>query len=426
MPYNYVYTTGSIIERGLNKQLLRPFVKYYLYSLFNLFSAGDSFGFDSIDINGYKVKKFYNGLYPDETLFIDSGGYSIITGDIPHHHITKFLECYIYFIENYHNYFNQIFSLDIPIFINEPKYNTKENLRKLNYQSNLKTKQILENNKNLYNKFIFVWQFKLKEQQEIFNEIYNNVWKNSRLKHHAIGGLVSLRRIANIKFSPFIAQAFKICKIIEDQSSSDESYLHILGVYHKYDRFCMMFLDKLFNNVYLKNKKQKINITFDTINYTLTSLYKIRELPFFEFVKTDEMLHKFIPNEQVFNIIKKEKENIENKKSIENPQLYSLLHIIYEYIIDDIIKNFINKYEILELFLNNNFNVFKTKLKILLNNIERKYPTVFDQNISFGILNTFEYISSFHKAYIDGADINRFDKGVSLFIKKIGFPSIIS
>jgi len=423
MSYNYVHTTGSIIEQGLDKQLLRPFVKKYLYSIFNLFGTGTGFGYDSIDVNGYKIKKFYDGLYPDESLFIDSGGYSIITGDIPYRYITKFLECYLYFIEKHFKNFNQIISLDIPIFLNDQKYNTKENIKQLNYQSNIETKKILDNNKLLYEKFIFVWHFKIKEQQKIFNNLYNDIWKDSLLKHHAIGGLVSLRKIANIKFSPFIGPAFKVCKIIEQQKSKGTSILHILGVYHRYDRFCMLFLDKLFNQIYLKNQTDKnINITFDTINYTITALYKIRELPIFEFIKDEKTLHKFIPNKIVFNLINKDINNIKNGKQITHPKLYSLLHVVYEYIIDTIMNNAIKKYNILELFLNNNSNVFRTKLKLLLYNLQNIYPNIFNNSIIIGILNSFSYICSFHNAYIDNADINRLDKGISLFAKDINFP----
>ena len=424
MSYNYVHTTGSIIEKGLDKQLLRPFVKKYLYSIFNLFGTGTGFGFNSIDSNGYKIQKFYDGLYPDESLVIDSGGYSIITGDIPYRYISKFIECYAYFIEKHSNHFNQIISLDIPIFLNENKYNTKENIKQLNYQSNIETKKILDNNKKLYEKFIFVWHFKIKKQQDIFNSLYNDIWKDSPLKHHAIGGLVSLRGIANIKFSPFIGPAFKICKIIEGQNTTGTSILHILGVYHRYDRFIMLFLDKLFNKIYLKDCKDKnINITFDTINYTITALYKIRELPIFQFIKNEEMLHKFIPNETVFNLISQDITNIKDGNQITHPKLYSLLQVIYEYIIDSVMNSVIKKYDILNLFLVSNGNIFRTKLRLLLHNWKKVYPNVFNTPTCTGILNSFSYISSFHNAYIDGADINRLDQGVSLFAKDIAFPA---
>jgi len=423
MSYNYVHTTGSIIERGFDKQLLRPFVEKYLYSIFNLFSSGDNFGFNSIDKNGYKIKKFYNGLYDNESLFIDSGGYSIITGDIPYRQITKFIECYTYFIEEYSKYFDYIISLDIPIFLNESKYNTKDNIKQLNYQANIETKKILEQNKKLYEKFIYVWHFKIKKQQDIFNDLYNDIWKDSLLKHHAIGGLVSLRGITNIKFSPFIAQAFKICKLIENQKTTGTSILHILGVYHRYDRFVMLFLDKLFNTIYHKDKTKNINITFDTINYTITALYKIRELPIFQFIKNEETLHKFIPNKIVFDLINQNITNLKNGNQINDPKLYSLLHVIYEHIIDSTMNIVINKYNLLDLFLNSNSNIFRTKLKLLLHDWKKIYPAVFNDPTCTGILNSFSYISSFHNAYIDDADITRLNKGVTLFAKDIKFPA---
>ena len=70
MSYSYVHTTTEVIERGLNKQLLRPYVKKYLYSLYNGFS-NSNFGYDSLDKLSNNITRFYNNLYPDEKLMID-------------------------------------------------------------------------------------------------------------------------------------------------------------------------------------------------------------------------------------------------------------------------------------------------------------------------------------------------------------------
>jgi len=422
LSYNYIHTTGAVFERGPDKQILQIYVKKYLYSLYNFFSEGSNFGYNTIDNNINKIEKFYNNLYPDEKLIIDSGGYSIITGDIPFRNITKFIECYVYFIEKYHNTFNHILSLDIPIFLNEPKHNTFDNIKRLNYQSCIETKKILDANPELYEKFIFVTHFKIKKQQQIWNEMYNDIWKKSSLKHFSIGGLVSLRGITGIKFSPFIGQAFKIAKMIETNNLESESILHVLGVYHRYDRFVMLFLDKLFNKVYFKNKKESVNITFDTINYTVTALYKIRELPIFDLITDINQLKTFIPNEHLYSIIEKDFNHIKNNENLTNPKLYSLIHVIYEYIIDEIMNKVIDQYDILNLFISHGNNQFRNKLKILLFNINKDYPKVFNKNTCSRILNCFFYISSFHYAYMDGADVDRLDRGVSLFAKDIGFP----
>jgi len=432
--YRYVHTTSNVLERGWNKQILRPYVKRYLYSLYNGFSNTE-FGYDSLDKLSKKIEKYYNGLYPEdgEKLIIDSGGFSIIQGQINPRDITKFMECYCYFMEHHQDVYDYIMSLDIPIFLKYPTFNNVKTIKSNNFKSCIKTKEILEKQPELYEKFIFVWHFKLKKQFDIWREMYGELFaEDKKVKHHAIGGLVSLRGITGIKFSPFIAPVYRLIKLVEQDQADDNSIIHILGVYGKHDRFCLQFMDILINKYYLKDSKKSIDITFDTINYTISGLFKIRDFPLVQLfrdqfgAKTDKdierLLHVYIPNPNICESIIKEYYNLKNGKQITDTIVLSTTYIIFSHIIDQLMLKFIEDENLVELFIKYpNYNQLKNKLLPILDKGRKRYPVVF-KNMETQIMSNFYWLSNFHIAYTDGASLERIDKGIEVFIKHINFP----
>ncbi len=430
MAYNYVHTTTEIIERGLNKQILRPYVKKYLYSLYNGFT-NSNFGYDSLDKLSNNIKIFYDNLYPDEQLMIDSGGYSIITGLINPRDITKFIECYAYFLEYHNDIFDNIISLDIPIFLKYPIYNNIKTIYNSNYKSLTESKKILDKKPELYDKFLFVWHFKIQKQFNIWRQLYDEIFGNEeRLKNYSIGGLVSLRGITGIKFSPFIGPIFRILKLIQNNKSNNHSKIHILGVYGKHDRFMMQFMNILINKHYFKDKQ--IDIMFDTINYTISGLFKIRDFPLIELLKDNFnistqkeiniILKKFIPNEKVYNQVLLEIDNIEQNKQITDTRLLSLTYVIYSHIIDQMMLKFIIEEDLINLFIKYpNYNQLKNKLIPIIIRGVKKYPAAF-KNIENQFMSNFYWLSNFHLAFINNASLERIDNGIELFIKNINFP----
>ena len=430
MTYQYAHTTTEVIKQGLNKQILRPYVRKYLYSLYNGFN-NSNFGYNSLHKLSYNIKEFYDNLYPNEELIIDSGGYSAIVGDINPRDISKFIECYCYFLEYHNEHLDYIMSLDIPIMLEYPKYNTYDTIRNFNFKSYGESKKILNKNEELYKKFIFVWHFKLHKQFKIWREIYDVFFEENKVNHHAIGGLVSLRGVTGIKFSPFIGPAYRCLKLIENNEYKN-SLIHILGVYGRHDRLFMQIMNQLFNEHYLKDKNKTIDITFDTINYTISGLYRIRDLPLIQLLKsksllqseskTHEYLEKFIPNKQVLEKILKEIQNIKNNKQIEDTRILSLTYVIYSAIIDKMMQQFIQEENIIELFIKNpDYNKLKNKLLPIIYRATKKYPFAF-ANLDKQILSNFYWLINFHRAYIDGAELDRIDKGIEHFIDAIKFP----
>lgn len=67
----YIHTTSDIITRGVSKNVIRPYVDRYLFSLINGLS-NQNFGFNTIDRIAIEVKRFYDDLYENETMYSKS------------------------------------------------------------------------------------------------------------------------------------------------------------------------------------------------------------------------------------------------------------------------------------------------------------------------------------------------------------------
>jgi hypothetical protein len=433
----YIHTTSDVITRSPAKNLIRPYVKNYLYSLINGLSS-ESFGFNTVDRVTQQVKRFYDDLYEDEKLYVDSAGYSIIVGDIPPSNINVFIECYIYFLEKYCNsHCNYMFSLDIPIFLKYPEFNTYSNLCKRNYRANQLMKHVLDQNPELYDKLIYVYQFKIWEQYDIWCQIYQEFWeKENRLKHFAIGGLVGVRGVTGIKFSPYIAMLYKLLMFVYNKNLNEESILHVLGVYGIHDRFHLAFLQRLFNDVYLKERNPTVQVSYDTINYFVSGLFKIRELD--SVIPTGDgnyicdlntnlldYVDSIITYSDALYEVKRNIECLRNNQQLHDTILYSYMNIVKQLIIDQIMRDVIKEYDLVNQFLKyENFNSFKNNIRPLFKSLEMKYPVVF-KNYTDKIMNNFQWISSFHDWWMSGRDKLRLERGLEIFIQKINFPKAI-
>ncbi len=433
--FQYAHTTGNIIE---NKQLklIDNFVNNYLFSLIKGLRQG-SFGFNTLHSVIEEIKQYRQVLNNGRKFFVDSGGYSIISGEVSPRDISKFNECYNMFLEkDASENCDYIFSLDIPIFLKYPQYNNIKTIYEANSRSISSAVKILENNPTLYNKYIFVWQFKLLKQYNIWKQIYQeNLINNINIKNFAVGGLVSLRGITGIKFSPFIAMAYKNLKIISDKNLDYISILHILGVYHLHDRVIMSFLHKLFNEYYLKDKNCKIQITYDTVNYALSGLYKLKEQIMFipdngNYISgyahdLIDKIHLVIKDKEVLETICRDLNCVLAGENVKETTITSLLNVITQTTIDQIIDEEIDKNGIVDLFLEtSNFNSFKNKILPILMNLEKKYPLIFGNRTEKNLIN-FQYCYVFHEAHLSYNE-QKFELLMEKFIDRIGFPFDLS
>ena len=205
------------------------------------------FGIDTLIGVAHDIEEFRaRYLVPcGKRILIDSGGYSVIVGDVVERDISKFIGCYHEYQSKGREEYDFLMSLDIPLILENQDFNTAQNIYQYNLQSLAATRENLINCPELREKLFFVWQFKTKEHFAIWNRINTELDLNNYVKHRAIGGMVSLREIAQINFSPFIAIAFRCFLDYETSPDpSDEFRLHLLGINIRYDRFIIAFLEK--------------------------------------------------------------------------------------------------------------------------------------------------------------------------------------
>ena len=435
--FQYVHTTGDVIEPNQLK-LIDRYVNNYLFSLIKGMRQGN-FGFDTLHRVTEEIKQYRQVLDGGRKFFVDSGGYSIIAGEVSPRDVNKFTECYNMFLErDAADNCDYIFSLDIPIFLKYPEQNNIKTIYEANSRSISSSLKILEKNPILFDKYMFVWQFKLLKQYNIWKRIYEeNLAGNNNIKNFAVGGLVSLRGITGIKFSPFIAMAYKNLKIIHDKNLDYTSVLHILGVYHLHDRTIMPFLHKLFNRYYLKDRNCKIQVTYDTVNYALSGLYKLKEQIMF-IPEADgkytcgyahdliDKMHLVVDDKEVLETICRDLNLVVAGKNVEETRMASLLNVITQSTIDKIIDDEIDKNNIVDLFLETtNFNSFKNKISPILMNLEKKYPLIFGNRTKKNLIN-FQYCYAFHQWWLNGQKEIELETLMEKFISLIGFPFDLS
>jgi len=433
--FRYIHTTSNLNFDPLERTFLDQYIDNYLYSLISGLQQ-TSFGFDTLNkICNRHIVPFYNSLKSNQKLFIDSGGYSIIVGDVSPRNLTKFIECYCYFLENYKNYYDNIFSLDIPIFLKYPDKNNIKFISQQNHISISKSKEILDKNKDLYDKFVFVWQFKLLKQYKIWCDLYDTYFNGEKqLRNFGIGGMVGLRGVTNINFSPFIALMYKCLNIVVENDLKDKSIIHMLGVYGLHDRFIMIFLNRLFNEYYLKNSNPSIDITYDTINYSVSGYMRVRNLdnvfyennnyqvkPIINF--SDNEIENIIENDKVREAILEDLHNLKQGKPIKRTHLFAVINVVKQLIIDKIMEEIVYKDNLYEWFVScDNYNKFKGKARSTLSSYENKYPFIFQNRTNKNLLN-FQYIFAFHNWFKNERDNKkRLETMIQKFIKHINFP----
>lgn len=373
----------------------------------------------------YQMNEVYKKLLSYNT-FIDSGGYSIIVGDVKVSQIREFIERYNHRIIEGLNFYDYVFSLDIPIFLKEPEFNTKIILKDFNRESLLKTFELVKNNNILKNKLYFVWQFKIKEQYDIWNELYNELNINDLVINRAAGGMVGLRGITQIDFSPLIAPMYRCLLDYINSNMVNPFSFHALGVYIQHDRFFLIFLEKLFE--YYLNR-QDLHITYDSVNYMRTAQLRSRDLDIYHFngksidiykhIQCPDFIYKEVyPNEH-YNKILQEIENVKTKSKMNDVGAFVPLNIYSNVQLDKFFEYIINKYEMLDRFLKGNLQaVFLT--------LNTNHGNIFTSRRIESLKSNFRKTWKFHQWFLKSKKYDTFNNLMYEFIKDINFPASLT
>ena len=376
-------------------------------------------------------------------LYIDSGGYSIITGEVDPQNIRKAIKLYNLVLEHYPKSYDNIFTLDIPVLLKAPSLNTKANLFQLNYESLFDTKKFLEKSLELQNKVFFIWHFKVFGQYHIWKNIYSDLGLNDYIKNRAIGGLVGLNNALmkagrKIDFSPVIALSFRCLLDHLKKKTVDKIFcLHYLGVKMRSDRFIIALIERLFK-IYLRDISEVV-FTYDSIHYNTSAMLSTKTLVncwhFHEnqienyeniFSVSNKILQSIYFNDQMYCSLNTEIENLKRGKKLNNAGILSPLNIYSNMQLDLYFKYTIKKYSLAELIYRSktDFDVYP-KLKKMLEELKLSQPNIFTNKLTKQIYSSIEYIYKFHKWYCIRRDYESLDELIDEFVKTINFPMVL-
>ena len=136
---NYIHVTTPNLKKDENEIVEKVIANYNRSSLISLIPGLSplDFGYDTIYKTATDIRKYSKKYLKENTgsLFIDSGGYSIIEGKVGPQDTQLTIDSYHIYLQNHINDFDRIFSLDVPINTKYPSFNTKANIYEFNKRS---------------------------------------------------------------------------------------------------------------------------------------------------------------------------------------------------------------------------------------------------------------------------------------------------
>ena len=370
-------------------------------------------------------------------IFIDSGGYSIIQGAVHPTAVHRFIQCYNAMLRLTSGAFDKLFSLDIPWSKGFPEMNTRQKIMELNDYALSTARDILLNDPVALERFSFVWHFKMPAQYEIWKALYEKHDLNRIIRHRAIGGMVALRGITGIRFSPFIGMAYRCLLDYLDAGRFDQDFtLHFLGMYLPYDRFEMAILDGLFAR-YLEGEAQAVT-TYDSIN-PLQSTRVGKDIPLFEFTGHGLSIYDNLVDapthilEQVYGdpiLIGYVQEEIARRRAgqlLENADSLGPLNIHSHREVNRFFEYVVATHGLAEVFFQEwSLTKINGHFSSVLDALGKANPLLFTKHIRDAIMRNVAITYEFHQWFVDDRSRAGLDTLIQGNIRKIGFPCDLS
>ncbi|MGD9731352.1 MAG: hypothetical protein AB7U45_04150 [Desulfamplus sp.] len=437
----YVYVAGASDVRAENIALTQSVSRQtdnYLYSFVDGMNRENA-GCESMT-NVVNNMQDCGSHFDNGNLFVDSGGYSIIKGAIEPENIGFTIDLWSYGGEHFRNNFDYLFSLDIPLILDNNQFNTKANIYKYNKDSLLEMVILFDKYPELREKIFFVWQFKMLPQYEIWKTLYKELELERYIQNRAIGGMVGLRGVTGIKFSPFIGMVFRcLYDYISANNYSNDFRLHFLGMYNQYDRFEIALMEKLCS-YYLCDKNITAKFTYDSVNFAHTARMN-PEIPIYcidgdNIVVYDNVIN--VPadvikkvyedgDSELYKNIQQEIECRRHGERLENASSFSPLNIHSNMNLDRYFERLIDKYALVDLIVKSKSITNVTiRLESILKELGSKMPWLFTDNIKKSIINNFEITYDFNTWFTEQRESSQLDYLIKDFINLIGFENMIS
>jgi hypothetical protein len=290
---------------------------------------------------------------------IDSGGYSIIKGDIPFDQISLMEDYYLHILEEERDKYDMIFSLDIPWGANDLRLQNAEIIDAFNFRSLKRTLEVLERHLEIREKLFYVYHFKTEKQYKIWQKHYRQLGIGDQIIHRAVGGLVGLKGSAMwVSFTPFTIMLYKcLYDYLDAGFEVSELKIHVLGVYIPRERFVIALVEKIFNQ-FLKAEgiNTKVVFTYDSINYSIQSIDFPKTMHFWGYENkklTKERYHR-VPEHILRRVyggdtdyIKSEIQNLLNGQKRDDTGSLIPLSVDSQIQLDQCLMDMVDKYDVI-------------------------------------------------------------------------------
>ena len=394
---------------------------------------------DILNSGAFHPNHFYNQLHKMSSIyrkdtqfknFIDSGGYSVIVGDVLAQNVSEFIDKYVMCAQIGAPTYDAIFSLDIPIFLKQPNYNTKYHIEEFNRISLTKTLNAAVTQPEILDKLYFVWHFKIKDQYDIWCKLYDELNINEKIKNRALGGMVGLRGITQIDFSPFIGPAYRLLLDYTEGNTDVPFIMHCLGIYIQHDRFFLVLMEDLFNR-YLQ--REDSHITYDSVNYMRTAQLRAKnlrictfqsgtKLDYYDHIYTpDDVLREAYTNNLAFDAVKEEIKRVQANVNLKNIDAFTPLNIYSNVQMDKFFKYIIDKYHIVDDIMNNPMRIKNTLVQI-----GAAHPTAFTPARIRSLRANFNKLLPFHFWFTRSKNRDELRSLMYSFIEDIQFPATLA
>jgi hypothetical protein len=288
-------------------------------------------------------------------VFVDSGGYSIITSNLNYYDIEEYEEYYQDFLANDSDLYDYIFSLDIPYGIQDEKLQDRQAIQAFNHRVLDRSFKILDKNPSLKEKFIFVYHFRMLDLWEVWQKLYEDLDIGKKVIHRSIGGMVSLRGLNRHQyFSTFTFIVFRLfCDFVNSGSKAEEFRIHLLGINHPIDRFLIAIMEKAFNVAI--GDETKITFSYDSVRYNYDAWKKFNKVGYWD-VKNQELisnklldvpeatLKKVYPSD--LDYVKDEISNHRKGKKLKSTSIFVPLSIHSQMLLDQFFMNVVDELDI--------------------------------------------------------------------------------
>lgn len=429
----YLYVTSATDMGHSSRDITRAIGNItgsFLYSLIEGIQKKD-FGYATITDVARKIRDCKEQYFSEGSSFVDSAGYSILSGVVEPSKIPAVIDCYSYYAEQELDHYGYLFSLDIPSSIKYPVLNKADTIYDLNKKALCRLRDLIVAYPRLREKLYFVWHFKIVEQYEIWKHLYKELELSRFVNNRAIGGMVGLHGKTQIKFSPFTAISYRCLKdYLEAGDFSNDFRLHFLGMYLNYDRFHIAFLEKLFGR-YLQDIS-KVLMSYDSINMAHTA--RMNSIKPFYYFENDELKTFARVTDAPATIIEALYEDQEtiyaeieryrcDDQRLRNASSFVPLRVYSSICLDRFFEWVIDRYELVELiYYCKSPTTLNGKLHTVLKDMKKQWPDVFNKSVCNSIAENLEITYQYHKWFIQNRDYGLLDEMIKLFINRIGYP----